>query len=94
MPEGEDVKFIVGKFGGTFAQYQWDGNRHTVSFSEKAIGHSYTLLVVLSHEMIHMHLEETGMESTSPRASVHNAAFRKLAAQVCRVHGFDPKAFY
>jgi hypothetical protein len=24
----------------------------------------------------------------------HNAEFRKLAARFCKVHGFDPKAFY
>jgi hypothetical protein len=43
----------------------------------------------MAHEMIHLHQRVTGMENSAQ----HNAAFRKLAAHVCRLHGFDPKAF-
>ena len=41
-----------------------------------------------------MRLEITGMESRSGGPNTHNIAFRKFAAQVCKIHGFDPKAFY
>jgi len=51
-------------------------------------------MMFMSHEMIHLHLEATGMESRSGDANTHNMAFRKLAARVCKLHGFDPKAFY
>lgn len=94
MQEGEEVKFRVSrKLKSKFAQYQWDGKRHTVTMSAASIGHTLTLLEALSHEMIHMHLEENGMESRGGE-SVHNAAFRKFAAEVCKYHGFDPKSFY
>lgn len=93
LPEGEDVKFRVGKQAAKFAEYQWDGKQHSVAMSGAAIGHTTTLIEALAHEMIHMHLEERGWESRGSHAT-HNAAFRKFAAQVCKHHGFDPKAFY
>lgn len=95
MPEGEDVKFTVASFRRLeFGRYQWDGKQHTINMSAKAIGYSGTLLEKMAHEMIHLHLEETGMESRRGDTDTHNAAFRKFAAQVCKTHGFDPKAFY
>jgi hypothetical protein len=93
LHDGEDVKFRIGKRSAKFAEYQWDGKQHTVTMSGAAIGHTQTLIEALSHEMIHMHLEENGWESRGT-AAVHNAAFRKFAAQVCKHHGFDPKAFF
>lgn len=93
LPEGDEVKFKVGKFRGKFAAYQWDGKQHTITMSGAAIGHTCTLLETLAHEMIHLHLEDTGNESRG-NENAHNAWFRKFAAQVCKYHGFDPKAFY
>lgn len=94
MADGEDVKFGVSKkLKKTFAQYQWDGERHTVTIAAGSVGHTKTLIESLAHEMIHMHLEENGMESNGG-TNFHNAAFRKFAAEVCKHHGFDPKAFY
>ena len=93
LPESDEVKFKVGRRPSEHARYQWDGERHTLTLSAGSIGHTQTLIEALSHEMIHMHLEETGMESRG-NENVHNAAFRQFAAQVCKHHGFDPKAFY
>jgi hypothetical protein len=93
LPDGEDVKFIVCKMTDTFAQYRWDGKRHTISVSSNAVGHTATLVRVMSHELIHLHLEAVGIESRGT-VNTHNRAFRKFAALVCRYHGFDPKAFY
>ena len=94
LPESDEVKFSVAKFKRDYASYQWDGKRHHIRMSANAIGHSLTLFRYLAHEMIHLHLEETGMESRTGGQDTHNAAFKVLAAQVCKVHGFDPKAFY
>lgn len=94
LPDSEDVRFSVGKFRSDYASYRWDGKQHTITMSANAIGYSPTLLRYLSHEMVHLHLEETGMESRQGGEDTHNAAFRKFAAQVCKHHGFDPKAFY
>ena len=94
LEDSEDVKFVVGKFRNDYAQYQWDGKRHVITISAHGIGYTRTLFEKLSHELIHLHLENTGMESRTGGKDTHNAAFRKFAARVCRYHGFDPKAFY
>lgn len=95
MADSEDVKFTVASFRRLeFGRYQWDGKQHTINMSSKAIGYTSTLLEKMAHEMIHMHLEETGMESRKTDSDTHNTAFRKFAAEVCKIHGFDPRAFY
>ncbi len=94
LPEPEEVKFRVSKNKRDYGSYRWDGERHVVTLSENLIGYSGTLFRYLSHEMVHLHLEETGMESRTGGQDTHNGAFRILADEVCKVHGFDPKAFY
>ena len=94
LPESEDIKFKVGKGRRDYGSYRWDGKQHTVTISSNMVGHTATLLRYLAHEMIHIQLEETDMESRTGGQDTHNAAFRVLAAQACKVHGFDPKAFY
>jgi hypothetical protein len=93
LPESEDVKFKVGRFRTHFAHYQRVGKRHTISASSNSIGQTRTLMEKIAHELIHLHLEELGMD-TRGTATTHSGAFRRLAAEVCQVHGFDVKAFY
>lgn len=94
MPPGEDVKFTVGKALDSFAHYQWDGSRHTITVSANAVAHTITLIEAVAHECIHLHLWATDQESKDSGPRHHNAAFKRYAAQVCKYHGFDPKAFY
>lgn len=94
LPESEDVLFRISHRPGEFGRYTWDGRQHTISASSKMIGYTGTLMTYMAHEMIHLHLEETGMESRRGGSDTHNAAFRKFAGQVCKAHGFDPKSFY
>lgn len=94
LPEAEDVLFKVARTRHKQGWYQWDGKRHTITASTGRISHSLTLMALMAHEMIHLHLEEIGMESRAGSNDTHNAAFRVLAARVCKFHGFDPKAFY
>ena len=94
LPEPEDVKFTVGRARDCFAFYQWDGFRHTITVSKNAVAHTSTLMTAMAHECIHLHLEATKQESKRSSPSHHNAAFRRYAAQACKYHGFDPKAFY
>lgn len=93
LPESEEVKFRVIKQPGYFGWYQRDGKAHVISISAAQIAYSSTLLRTMAHEMIHLHLEITGMESRG-KETVHNAAFRRFAARVTKYHGFDPKEFY
>lgn len=94
LPESEDVAFSVSKTTADFGYYRFDGRRHCINASSGKIGQTSTLMEFMAHEMIHLHLEQTGMESRRRTPTTHNAAFRRFAAQVCKVHGFDPKAFY
>lgn len=93
LPDSDDITFRVVKSRKMFAQYVYDGT-HTIEVSSGTVGHTATLMTTMAHELTHLHLRLTGMESKSSNPNVHNLPFRKLAAQVCRVHGFDLKAFY
>lgn len=94
LPDAEDVGFKVVRTRLKQAWYQWDGERHTITASQGRIAQTTTLMQAVAHEMILLHLEEIGMESRSHSCDTHNAAFRVLAAQVCKAHGWDVKAFY
>lgn len=94
LPESDEVLFKVTRVRGWFGRYRWNGKKHTIEVSSASIGQTQTLLRYMAHEMVHLHLEDIGMESRTGGPNTHNAAFRVLAAHVCKVHGFDPKAFY
>lgn len=94
MPPGDEVKFTVGRARDCFAHYQWDGSRHTITVSLNSVAHTSTLINSMAHECIHLHLHATGQESKRSGPRHHNAAFKRYAASVCRIHGYDPKAFY
>lgn len=94
LPDSEEVGFKLSRNRKVLGHYQWDGKRHNITASVISIGHSWTLMRFMAHEMIHLHLEATDMESRRGGSDTHNAPFRKYAAQVCKHHGFDPKSFY
>jgi len=94
LPPGEMIKFVISLSPKHFAQYWWNGSQHVIEISANSIAHIDTLVEKLCHEMIHLELEIKGLESKTGGANVHNAAFRKRAALVCKYHGYDPKAFY
>lgn len=93
LPPSEDVGFKVVRSRARFGYYRWDGTRHVIAISANAVAYSGTLMATMSHEMIHLHLEELDMDRRGD-TNTHNGAFRQLAEEVCRFHGFDPKAFY
>ncbi len=94
LPESDDVVFRVSRVHKEFGHYQKHGDDHIISASAASIGYDLTLLTLMSHEMIHMYLRITNKESKHKGANVHNLWFRKYAARVCKIHGFDPKAFF
>lgn len=93
MPESDDVRFRVSRSRSRFGFYRWDGKRHTITVSINSVAYSSTLLETMSHEMVHLHLEELGMDDRGG-TNTHSGAFRRLADDICKLHGFDPKAFY
>lgn len=90
LPPSEEVKFVVIRDPHTAGYHKMIGDKHIIGISTGAIGRTHSLMEVMAHEMIHAHQRETSMET---KGSAHNAAFNKLAANVCRVHGFDPLLF-
>jgi hypothetical protein len=94
LPDSEDVVFKLSRRPREFGRYQLIDGRHAITASIHAIAHTVTLMRFMAHEMIHLYLEKMGWESRAHSEEVHNAAFRKFAAQACKVHGFDPKEFY
>lgn len=96
LPESDDVVFRVLNSNKDFGAYHYQDGAHTIDCSCKMVGHTETLMSLMAHEMIHLRLALTGQEYKNIKAkpTIHNAAFKRYAAQVCRYHGFDPKAFY
>ena len=90
LPSGEDVEFRVIKDAATAGWFNVIAGRNVIALSQANIGHTGTMLRVLAHEMLHLHQTRTGMASVR---RPHNAAFHKLAAGICRLHGFDPLDF-
>jgi hypothetical protein len=90
LPEAEDVKFKVVRTRRNYGRYLLANGTHTIEVSSGAVGHTTTLMTTLAHEMIHLHEWHANANRTGGE---HTAAFKKWAAQVCRVHGFDPKWF-
>ena len=94
MPHSEDVVFKVShsreKAYGWYIAGRGEGEPpHEIAVSSKYIGRTQSLMEVMAHEMIHLHQKQTAMHTST----VHNAAFKAIAAKVCALHGFDPLTF-
>ncbi|MBI1989542.1 MAG: SprT-like domain-containing protein [Betaproteobacteria bacterium] len=93
LPPAEEVEFRVNKQPNTMGEYTRYARTvdHIVIVSSLTIGHFATLASVVAHEMVHL---KQALDKTEPtRAGGHNAEFRRLAKQVCKIHGWDYKAF-
>ncbi len=93
MPETDDVTFLIRKRRDLYGHYRrcrGFEREHEIMVSSVFIGTTRTLMELMAHEMIHLHMGSTRMDKG---ATIHNAAFRALADMVCRYHGFDPKTF-
>lgn len=88
LPDGDDVGFRVVKDQSIYGWHRLDGDKNTIGISAAKVGHTASLMFVMAHEMIHLHERRQ-----CPGATGHSAAFQRWAAQVCLIHGFDPKGF-
>lgn len=93
LPESDDVEFAITRKHDELGCYQWTGEHHRISISEKCVGTTFTLLQIMSHEMDHLSLEQDGLESWSGGRNSHNKHFHQRAARICKIHGWDVKAF-
>src|SRR5437868_467430 len=89
LPEPELVNFKVARSRVWQGQCYAQRGRYGIDISTALVGHSATLLTVMAHEMVHLAQKVAKTESNGG----HNAEFQRLAAQVCRIHGFDHRTF-
>jgi hypothetical protein len=87
LPEADEVGFCTLRDRSIFGDVGIEDGIPIIRVSEARNGHAVTLLATLAHEMIHLRQFQLADSGN------HNALFRRLAVQVCRAHGFDPKAF-
>ena len=87
LPEAEDIGFHVVRSRKMFADFSVENGIPVIRVSTEKNGHTNTLLATIAHEMIHLHQELTGDRET------HGPRFKRMAAKVCRAHGFDPLTF-
>jgi len=80
LPEADDVEFHVTRHRDRFGDCT-DGDPYTIRISSTKHDTLATVLETMAHEMCHM------------RDITHGKVFTRLAKQVCRHHGFDPKTF-
>jgi hypothetical protein len=92
-PRADNLVFRVmgardryGHFKGRFKD-KLDLNE--IGVSQAKVHSTDMLMATMAHEVIHLHQHERGGCTRGP----HNAHFRRLAARVCRVHGFDLDSF-
>lgn len=90
LPEADDLDFYVAH---THDYYGWcdfetKTGRYRIAISARAVGYLSTLMPIMAHEMVHLRQKLTRTETPGV---AHNAAFGRLAARVCKWHGFDPK---
>lgn len=93
LPPGEDVEFKIAasrQARGWHTRSDTRDRHHIVGVSRACTAHTYNLVMVVAHEMIHVYQSKRGTDKPNTE---HNAEFRRLAKIVCRHHGFDPLMF-
>ena len=91
--DSDDFKFMVAKhptvWGWHLAWGRGKNRARTIAVSSRMVGHTSTLMTTVAHEALHAHLDLTGQA----KGVEHNAAFKRYAEEICRIHGFDRKCF-
>lgn len=90
LPDAHDIIFRVTRHHDRWAHYRRTASgKPEIVISARFIQRTESLVETMAHEMVHLHQARAGMEN----AAQHNAAFKKLAARICKIHGFDPGLF-
>ena len=89
LPPGDDIVFQVHQkctATDAVALHWFDKGHHHLAVSNTRVGHTLSLMEAMAHEMVHIQCHNLTKAS-------HGSVFKRYAAQVCKYHGFDPKAF-
>lgn len=83
LPPVDEVNFKVMKAKTHYGDCDGD----TIRASSAKHAHSVTLLATVAHEMAHM------LDFVEGGDGSHGARFQRYARRICRVNGYDVKAF-
>jgi len=86
-PHADDLGFAVVRDPSMYADFGLENGVPIIRVSESKNGLTLTLLATMAHEMCHLRQEQLGDRGH------HSANFKRMAARVCRAHGFDLKTF-
>lgn len=93
LPAPAEIEFHVTRHQDRYGDYsQWQGtrgDRHIIRISAEKHAHLLTVMQTVAHEMVHLAQSIDGSETKA----VHNADFRRRARAVCKLFGWDEKAF-
>lgn len=87
LPEADDVEFHVIRDATIYGDCDLVDDQHIIRISTGRVGRTQSLIESMAHEIVHVYLDRRGVKAH------HGADFRRCAARICRVHGFDPKTF-
>lgn len=90
LPDGETIEFHVIRSNRFRGWHEFDGESHKVGISDRWHSHTASIVETMAHEMIHI---RQAIRGTTTKNTQHNAEFHRIADRVCRIHGFDRKAF-
>jgi hypothetical protein len=93
LPHADNLVFRVmgarDRYGHFKGRIKDNSDLNEIGLSQTKVHSTDVLMATMAHEMIHLHQHEKG----SCTRGVHNGQFQRIAARVCRIHGFDPETF-
>jgi hypothetical protein len=93
LPHADNLFFRVmgarDRFGHFKGRIKDDSDINEIGVSQRIVHSTHMLMATMAHEMIHLYQHEKG----GCTRGVHNAQFKRVAARVCRIHGFDLETF-
>jgi SprT-like family len=93
LPHADNLIFRVmgarDRFGHFRGRIKTTPELNEIGVSIRVVKSTDLLMATMAHEMIHLYQHENG----SCTKSAHNAEFGRIAARVCRIHGFDHESF-
>lgn len=97
LPPADEVEFHVTRHRVHYGDHDLIGRgqnrRHCIraSTSEGMATTTNRLLMTIAHEMIHAY--QDGVTRTGSWKTTHNREFHRLAARVCKIHGWILQEF-
>lgn len=90
LPDSDNIAFVVSMHHDRLAHhrpYKDGSGRHEIAISARKVKTLALLNECMAHEMVHIRQDQLGIQRA------HGAAFKRLAALVCRRHGWTLATF-